>query len=271
MLQKKKKVFLRYKDSFLKKIEHLAIIMDGNGRWAQMRGRPRTYGHIKGTRVAKKIIQSCSRRGLKYLTLYAFSTENWMRPKAEVSTLMQLLQRYLQREADNLVRENIRFKVIGDLSKLPENILNSIEFAINKTSACTGMNLIFALSYGARQEIVNAAKSLAKKVAINEISIDAITEKTFESQLSTYSVPDPDLVIRTSGELRVSNFLLWQLAYSELYFTDKLWPDFTEKDLFEALEDFSRRTRRFGKTGNQIGLNNKNISDQRGLNELLNN
>ena len=227
--------------------KHIAIIMDGNGRWAQLKRKPRSCGHIKGPRVAKQIITACSRRGIKNLTLYAFSTENWFRPEAEVSLLMQILRHYLKKETENLVKENIRFSVIGDTSRLPSDVLAAIEHSKNATSKCTGLNLVFALSYGSRQEITNAMKSIAAKVAAGEISAADIDEEMIQSSLSTYPTPDPDLIIRTSGEQRLSNFLMWQAAYSEFYFTDILWPNFQEADLDLALAVYSKRQRRFGK------------------------
>jgi undecaprenyl diphosphate synthase len=227
--------------------KHIAIIMDGNGRWAQLKRKPRSFGHIKGTRVAKQIITACSRRGIKNLTLYAFSTENWFRPEAEVSLLMQILRRYLKKETANLVKENIRFSVIGDTSRLPDDVLAAIDHSKTATANCTGLNLVFALSYGSRQEITNAMKSLATKVAAGELAAADITEEMIQSSLSTYPTPDPDLIIRTSGEQRLSNFLMWQAAYSEFYFTDILWPNFQEADLDLALAVYSKRQRRFGK------------------------
>jgi undecaprenyl diphosphate synthase len=226
--------------------QHLAIIMDGNGRWAQLRGKPRTYGHIKGTRVAKTIITECADLGVKYLTLYAFSTENWLRPKSEVALLMKLLHRYLRRETENLVKKNIRFSIIGDIEHLPKATIEAIETAMAATAKCTGLRLVFALSYGSRQEITEMVRKVARKVKAGELEISDIDEVTVNSNLSTYPVPDPDLIIRTSGEQRLSNFLLWQAAYSEFYFSETLWPDFKKEDLFAALEDFSQRQRRFG-------------------------
>lgn len=227
--------------------KHIAIIMDGNGRWAQLKRHPRTFGHIKGTRVAKKIITACSRRGIKNLTLYAFSTENWFRPETEVSLLMKILRRYLARETQNLIKENIRFSVIGDLSRVPADVAKAIGDSIEATSHCTGLNLVFALSYGSRQEITAAVKEIAERVSAGELSPEDIDEELINSSLSTFPTPDPDLIIRTSGEQRLSNFLLWQAAYSEFYFTDVLWPNFTESHLDEALHAFGLRQRRFGK------------------------
>lgn len=236
--------------------KHLAIIMDGNGRWAQSRHKPRIFGHIKGTRVAKKIITACSRRKIKNLTLYAFSTENWLRPQPEVAFLMQLLRRYLKKETDNLIKENIRFSIIGDISKVPDDVREAITAAMHATAKCTGLSLIFALSYGSRQEITEAVRTIIAKVAAGEIKASNIDESVVNAALSTYPTPDPDLIIRTSGELRLSNFLLWQAAYSEFYFTQTLWPDFTETDLDKALQDYESRQRRFG----GVATANENIS-----------
>ena len=231
----------------LKKLQHVAVIMDGNGRWAQLRGKPRTYGHVKGARVAKKIITHAADLKLKNLTLYAFSSENWFRPEGEVSFLMKLLGRYLKKESQNLHKKNIRFDVIGEVNKLPENL----QAAINQTRALTknntGLSLAFAISYGSRQEIVLAAQALAKKVQQGELSIDQITETSLSNNLMTAGTPDPDLIIRTSGESRLSNFLMWQASYSELYFSPVLWPDYTVKDFNEAIQCYLGRDRRFGK------------------------
>ncbi len=230
--------------------------MDGNGRWAKQRRRPRIYGHIKGTRVAKTIITECADIGIKTLTLYAFSTENWLRPQAEVSFLMNLLRRYLRKESDNLVKKNIRFSAIGDLSRLPLDLLKAIDHTIKKTSACTGLNLVFAISYGSRAEIAEAVRSIADKVARGAIKPEEIDEQTVHAHLSTYPSADPDLIIRTSGETRLSNFLLWQAAYSELYFTPVLWPDFSKRDLSVALASFGERERRYGGIGTHENVSN---------------
>lgn len=220
--------------------------MDGNGRWAERRGLPRSYGHIKGTRVAKKIILDCAELGVETLALYAFSTENWNRPQQEVNLLMRILNRYLHRETENLVKKNIRFSVVGQLSKLPSDILRAIEHAIDRTSHCSGLHLIFGLSYGGRWEITEACRSIAEKIQSGELKVHQINEKLFEEHLMTPKDFSPDLVIRTSGEIRVSNFLLWQIAYSEFYFTPTLWPDFSKSDLLLAFENYRRRHRRFG-------------------------
>jgi undecaprenyl diphosphate synthase len=220
--------------------------MDGNGRWAQSRGKPRTFGHIKGTRIAKKIITACSRKDIKYLTLYAFSSENWLRPQAEVSFLMALLRRYLKRETANLVRENIRFDIIGEAARLPADVLAAIEYAKAQTANNTGLRLTFAISYGSRQEIAEAVKNISQQVQEGLLSVNEITDELVGRYLQTYPIPDPDYIIRTSGEKRLSNFLLWQAAYSEFYFTDTLWPDFTEADLDLAIAHYLKRERRFG-------------------------
>ena len=231
---------------------HIAIIMDGNGRWAELRGRERTYGHLAGTRIAKSIIQRCSDLGIKHLTLYAFSTENWMRPKAEVAFLMRLMGRHLRRERDALNRNRIRFTTIGDLDRLPASVADEARLTERVTADNDGMHLTFALSYGSRQEITSAARALCAKIAAGELQLSQINESTFEAELETRSTPDPDLIVRTSGERRLSNFLLWQAAYSELYVTDALWPDFSEAELAKAFAFYASRERRFGRTPAQM-------------------
>ncbi len=226
---------------------HLAIVMDGNGRWAKLKRKPRHYGHVKGTQVAKEIITECSRIGIKHLTLYAFSTENWFRPSFEVGFLMALLKKYLKKETQNLVKENIRFSVLGDLDRLPADVQKQIHESMKQTSNCDGLRLTFALSYGSRQEIVKATKEIAAKVALGQLTVDEVDEVVFADHLGTQGTPDPDLLIRTSGEQRISNFLLWQIAYAEFYFSNVLWPDFKKSDLHSAILEFSRRERRFGK------------------------
>lgn len=236
------------------KPKHIGIIMDGNGRWAQLRGRARAFGHIKGARTAKKIITAASDNGVKHLTLYAFSTENWLRPKEEVSFLMTLLRRYIAKEVKNLIKENVRFTVIGELHRLPSDLIAAIQNAIELTKHCTGLNLIFAISYGARNELVEATRQIANKVQQGKIQPSDINENLFAQHLFTHPAPDVDLIIRTSGEKRLSNFLLWQTAYSELSFTETLWPDFSTEEFVELINDFSKRDRRFGsvaKTKNQ--------------------
>lgn len=231
---------------------HLAIIMDGNGRWAELRGRDRTFGHLKGARVAKNIIEFCAQRGLKQLTLYAFSTENWLRPKAEVSFLMTLLARHLRKERRTLIKNNIRFSVIGDIERLPGPVLAEIEKTIEDTRQNTGMSLTFALSYGGRQEITEAVRAICRDVQAGHLKPEDISEATIASRLQTSGMPEPDLIIRTSGEYRLSNFFLWQAAYSELYITQTLWPEFTAEELERAFHQFATRERRFGRTTAQV-------------------
>lgn len=237
--------------------EHIAIIMDGNGRWAKARSRQRFVGHIKGARVAKKIISECARLKIKYLTLYAFSSENWFRPQDEVFLLMSLLKKYLARELHSLMEQNIKFEVIGDTDRLPQAVQEEINKSVKSTEHNTGMTLTFALSYGARAEIMSAMKKISEQVKMGLIHPDEISEELIQNNLQTKNIPDPDLIIRTSGESRLSNFMLWQAAYSEFYFTPTLWPDFTEQSLHEALDSFSSRQRRFGKTSQQIMENQK--------------
>lgn len=221
--------------------------MDGNGRWAELRGRERTFGHAKGARVAKATIEACAEIGVRHLTLYAFSTENWLRPKTEVAFLMRLAARHLRRERASLVRNNIRFTTIGDLERLPKFVAEEARLTERETAGNDGMKLTVALSYGSRQEIANAARALCEKVARGEMQPAEIDETAFAAVLETGGTPDPDLVIRTSGEHRLSNFLLWQAAYSELYVTDALWPDFDQTELKKAFEFYSSRERRFGR------------------------
>lgn len=227
--------------------------MDGNGRWAELRHRDRTFGHLKGARVAKTAIEACAELGVEYLTLYAFSTENWLRPKAEVSFLMRLLARHLRRERRSLMKNNIRFAVIGDSSRLPDTVRAEVERTIEETSKNTGMNLVFALSYGGRQEITEAVRKIATEVASGSLKPEDISDSLVTQSLQSSFLPDPDLIIRTSGEFRLSNFLLWQAAYSELYITQTLWPNFTIDELQLALNQYSTRERRFGRTTAQVG------------------
>ena len=226
---------------------HVAIIMDGNGRWATQRGRDRTIGHLRGAQVAKKIIRESAKLGVPYLTLYAFSTENWFRPLQEISFLMHLLRRHLVRERKSLMEQNIRFHCLGELHRLPPEVRLEVQQTMDLTSANTGMNLTFALSYGSRQEIVQAVRDLVTDCKQGKMSAADIDEDTVSSYLESAFMPDPDLIIRTSGESRLSNFMLWQAAYAELYITQTLWPDFTEADFRQALAMFSGRERRFGR------------------------
>lgn len=220
--------------------------MDGNGRWAKLRGRRRIFGHMRGAKVARETIRSCARAGVKHLTLFAFSTENWLRPKEEVSVLMKILAKYLVREQRSLMEQNIRFTTVGDIARLPKEVTQIVQKTIQATANNTGMNLVFAISYGARAEITEAAKQIARRVKSGELSPDEIDESLFDMHLSSAPAPDVDLIIRTSGEYRLSNFMLWQAAYAELYFEQILWPDFTEKHLHKAFDWYSNRERRFG-------------------------
>ena len=232
--------------------QHLAIIMDGNGRWAKSKGMLRIFGHENGAKSVREVVESSARLGIPYLTLYAFSTENWNRPKSEVSTLMKLLMNSLRNEAKTLMENNIRLNAIGNLDMLPRQAKKELLDVIRMTRNNTRMTLTMALSYGSRDEIIGAVRDIATKVKNNIISEGDIDESIINQHLYTHNLPDVDLLIRTSGEHRISNFLLWQIAYAELYFTDVLWPDFREKDLVRALADYQKRERRFGKTSEQI-------------------
>jgi undecaprenyl diphosphate synthase len=226
--------------------------MDGNGRWAELRHRDRTFGHLKGARVAKEMIEHCAQIGVEYLTLYAFSSENWLRPKVEVTFLMKLLGRHLRKERKTLMKNNIRFSVIGDSDRLPGAVLKEVDLTIDETRNNTGMNLVFALSYSGRQEIAAAVRSIARAVAAGEVQPDEIDESMISANLQSSFMPDPDLIIRTSGEYRLSNFLLWQAAYAELYITQTLWPDFSLAELTQTFQQFANRERRFGRTTAQV-------------------
>ncbi|OFZ19379.1 MAG: di-trans,poly-cis-decaprenylcistransferase [Bdellovibrionales bacterium RBG_16_40_8] len=227
--------------------KHLAIIMDGNGRWATARKHSRLYGHVRGARAAKKIITAAAELGLPNLTLFTFSTENWSRPELEVSFLMKLLERQILREQSTLMKNNMRFQVVGSMQKLPESTRKVINATIDLTSGNTGMNLVFALSYGGRQEITQCVRTIAEKVRSGQLSPEEITESVIVQNIESNFLPEPDLIIRTSGEKRLSNFFLWQAAYSEIYFLDKMWPDFTKDDLYAALSSYTKRERRFGR------------------------
>lgn len=250
---------------------HIAIIMDGNGRWAKSRGRNRTFGHIKGSRQAKKIIEECVRLGVKQLSLYAFSVENWNRPQTEVAFLMRMLQRYIQKEKQNLLKQNIRFGTFGDISRLPSNVVEEVEDLKLLTRNNSGMFLNLALNYSGRQEILTATKSIVNAITNGQLKIENLTESVFSTFLETASIKDPDLVIRTSGEYRLSNFMVWQSAYSEFYITPTLWPDFSESDLHLAILNYSKRQRRFGLTGDQVENQKRNLSFNDGLNEFNSN
>ena len=232
--------------------KHLAIIMDGNGRWAKNQGMLRVFGHEKGTKSVKQTVESCAKLGIEFLTLYAFSTENWNRPKIEVDTLMKLLVSALKKELKTLQSNNIKLDAIGNLDNLPTGVRKELTEVIEKTKTNNRMTLTLALSYGSRDEIINAVKIISEKVKNNIISVDAIEESIINQHLYTQNMPDVDLLIRTSGEHRISNFLLWQIAYAEFYFTDVLWPDFNEEELHKALLSYQKRERRFGKTSEQI-------------------
>lgn len=231
---------------------HIAIIMDGNGRWAKEKGQDRLFGHYHGVESVRDIVEGCAELGIKYLTLYAFSTENWHRPEDEVTGLMELLVQTIRKETETLNKNNIRLHVIGDLNKMPKNAIDELNESISNTSTNTGLNLVMALSYSSRWEILNAVKHLAEDVKKGMLDPDTISQDTFQQYLCTSQFPDPELMIRTSGEFRVSNFLLYQLAYAELYFTDVRWPDFRKENLYAAILDFQSRERRFGKTSEQV-------------------
>ena len=232
--------------------KHLAIIMDGNGRWAKKQGMLRVFGHEKGTKSVKQTVENSAKLGIEFLTLYAFSTENWNRPKIEVDTLMKLLVSALKKELKTLQNNNIKLNTIGNLDSLPSGVRKELVEVIEKTQANSRMTLTLALSYGARDEIINAVKIISEKVKNNIISVDTIDESIINQHLYTQNMPDVDLVIRTSGEHRISNFLLWQIAYAEFYFTDVLWQDFNKEELHKALLSYQKRERRFGKTSEQI-------------------
>ena len=232
--------------------QHVAIIMDGNGRWAKQKGQQRIFGHQNGVAAVREVTEAAAELGVQYLTLYAFSTENWNRPKAEVDALMELLVGTIHKEVKTLNKNSIRLRAIGNLKSLPGNCYAELTDAMQQTSANSRMTLVLALSYSSKWEIIEAAKQIAQEVKKNNLSPEAIDEKLFASHLCTIGIPDPELLIRTSGEQRISNFLLWQIAYAELYFTEKLWPDFRKDDFYDAILDFQNRERRFGKTSEQI-------------------
>ncbi len=231
---------------------HIAIIMDGNGRWAKEKGEDRLFGHLHGVESVRDIVEGCAELGIRYLTLYAFSTENWERPQYEVTGLMELLVDTIRKEVPTLNKNNIRLHMIGDMEMLPDAARNELNHALAETSANTGLNLIMALSYSSRWEIIDAIKKIAQEVKDGTLQPADINQETMQLKLSTAAFPDPELMIRTSGEYRMSNFLLYQLAYSELYFTQTRWPDFRKENLYEAILDFQSRERRFGKTGEQV-------------------
>lgn len=233
---------------------HVAIIMDGNGRWAKAKGKDRSFGHQEGVVSVRKIMDAVTQLGLKYLTLYTFSTENWNRPEEEVQALMSLLVSAIHRETPDMMKKNVRLTAIGDLSRLREDAYNTLQECIDTTSANTGTTLVLALSYSSRWEITRAARQLAQEVLEQKINPKDITEAMVSDHLTTKNIPDPDLLIRTGGEKRISNFLLWQLSYAEFFFTDVFWPDFREEELYEAILYYQQRERRFGKTSEQLIL-----------------
>jgi undecaprenyl diphosphate synthase len=233
--------------------QHVAIIMDGNGRWAKEKGKLRVFGHKNGVLAVRDTVEGAAEVGIKHLTLYAFSTENWKRPKLEVTALMELLVSTINKETKTLMENNVKLNAIGDLASLPKRCFAELQEAIEKTKDNTRLILTLALSYSSRWEILNATQKIAKDVSNGKLNQEDIDEQLFETYLSTKGLPDPELMIRTSGEHRISNYLLWQLAYAELYFTPKLWPDFRREDLFEAVYDYQQRERRFGLTSEQIG------------------
>ncbi len=230
--------------------EHIAIIMDGNGRWAKAQGLPRTAGHQQGVEIVKKITEEATRLGVKYLTLYTFSTENWNRPAAEVAALMGLILDHLEEEI--FMKNNVRFRVIGDQSRLPESVQNRLEECMRRTEKNNKMTMIIALSYSSRWEITQAMKNIAQEIQEGKLNAEQISEEIISKHLNTSFMPDPDLLIRTGGELRISNYLLWQCAYTELYFCDTFWPDFNEEEFCKAIADYQSRERRFGKTSEQV-------------------
>ena len=232
--------------------QHIAIIMDGNGRWAKQQGQIRTFGHQEGVKAVKDVIEGAAEAGVKYVTLYTFSTENWKRPQYEVDALMELLVDSIHKETDTLVEKEIKLLAIGDLDALPKNCKEQLKETLKTTSACNKMTIILALSYSARWEILNATKKIAEKIKNGELAVEDINEEVFNNELCTANIPDPELLIRTSGELRISNYLLWQIAYSELYFSPKLWPDFNREDLYAAIIDYQQRERRFGFISEQL-------------------
>ncbi len=245
---------MSFKDKILKEKlpQHIAIIMDGNGRWAKKHGKQRHEGHYQGVETVRKITEASAELGIKYLTLYAFSTENWRRPKEEVDALMQLFVKTIELELPTLNKNNIRLRAIGDIESMPEENVKKLNETIAKTDHNDKMTLVLALSYSGRWEIIDAVKKIMREQAQGLIKPEDINEQTFANYLNTAGIPDPELLIRTSGEMRISNYLLWQIAYTELYITPKLWPEFEKEDFYEAIVDFQNRERRFGMTGEQI-------------------
>jgi undecaprenyl diphosphate synthase len=231
---------------------HVAIIMDGNGRWARQRGMDRIFGHQQGVNALREVIEAAAELKIKFLTVYAFSTENWGRPDDEVSALMGIMVQSLNKETGTLIKNNIRLTAIGDTERLSDDVRERLMETIDLTSGATGLNLIAAMSYSSRWELTEAAKKLSAEIIMGNIDPGSVNESSFEKYLTTYGIPDPELMIRTSGEIRISNFLLWQIAYTELYFTEILWPDFSKEEFYKAIIDFQKRERRFGKTSEQV-------------------
>jgi undecaprenyl diphosphate synthase len=244
--------------SLIEKIEqdrlpqHIAIIMDGNGRWAKLRGKDRSFGHREGVVSVRSILHAAVSLNLKYLTLYTFSTENWNRPSDEIQALMSLLVMAIQKETPDLMEKNVRLTIIGELSRLPADTAATLQHCIDQTASNTGLTVVLALSYSSRWEITEAVRAISAKVERKELTNEQITEAEIAQHLNTYPMPDPDLLIRTGGEQRISNFLLWQLAYTELCFSDKFWPEFREEELYTAILEYQKRERRFGKTSEQL-------------------
>lgn len=237
---------------------HVAVIMDGNGRWAKSKGLERTLGHIEGVKTVRRITEEASEMGIKYLTLYAFSTENWNRPKPEVDAIMGLIIVTLERETPDLIKNNVRLEVIGDIDRMHKEARERLDSCIEATSHCDGLTLIIAFSYSSRWEITRACRAIAQEVKEGQLQIDEIDDDTISQHLTTAKYPDPDLLIRTGGDYRVSNFLLWQIAYAEIFVTPVFWPDFTKAEFHEAVENFGKRERRFGLTSEQVSTNKKN-------------
>lgn len=241
--------------------QHIAVIMDGNGRWARNQNLDRAFGHKEGVVAVRRAIEAAAKAQVSYITLYTFSTENWKRPEEEVKALMALMIQAVANETPDLIKNNIRVKVIGDIGRLPDDTQKALDHCLEATSVCTGTTVILALSYSSKWEITEAIKQIATDVKAGKLEVNAISEDLIGQYLSTKGIPNPDILIRTGGELRISNFLLWQIAYSELYFTNELWPEFNEESLYKAIVDFQNRERRFGKTSDQIAeeSDNKNI------------
>lgn len=232
--------------------KHVALIMDGNGRWAKAQGKERIFGHQEGVDSVDKVSEAAAEIGIEYITLYAFSTENWNRPKAEVDALMEIFASAITTYADKALKNNVRIVIIGDKSRLSEKTMSKLNEGMAKTAACTGLTMVLCISYSSRWEIIEGVKEIARKAKSGEINIDDINEEMISDSLATKGIPDPDLLIRTSGEQRISNFLMWQLSYSELYFTEVPWPEFKKEQFFEAIYKYQNRERRFGKTSEQL-------------------